>query len=173
MWAQGAPRAVSVSEDQSLSHGGHVGPEQREAARLDFSLLENVNGVRRFPHGVCVLSCVWLFLTWWTITRLCPWDSPGEDTGVGFHFLFQGSSWPWAHVSWASFIGRQILYLWALWEAPWVLPSSVLPVNLLWSSKRSGKCGVYNLAKSASPDSVKPVSWDSACVSGLRRNLWV
>ena len=21
---------------------------------------------------------------------LCPWDSPGKDTGVGFHFLLQG-----------------------------------------------------------------------------------
>ena len=25
---------------------------------------------------------------------LCPWDSPGNNTGVGSHFLLQGSSWP-------------------------------------------------------------------------------
>ena len=25
---------------------------------------------------------------------LCPWDSPGKNTGVGCHFLLQGSSWP-------------------------------------------------------------------------------
>ena len=24
------------------------------------------------------------------IRLLCPWDSPGKNTGVGFHFLFQG-----------------------------------------------------------------------------------
>ena len=27
----------------------------------------------------------------WQPTRLlCPWDSPGKNTGVGCHFLFQG-----------------------------------------------------------------------------------
>ena len=25
---------------------------------------------------------------------LCPWDSPGKNTGVGCHALLQGSSWP-------------------------------------------------------------------------------
>ena len=25
---------------------------------------------------------------------LCPWDSPGKNTGVGFHLLIQGSSQP-------------------------------------------------------------------------------
>ena len=40
---------------------------------------------------VCILSCVWLFATLWTDpTRLlCPWDSPGKNTGVGRHFLLQ------------------------------------------------------------------------------------
>ena len=39
------------------------------------------------------LSCVQLFATLWTVwpTRLlCPWDSPGKDTGVGSHSLLQG-----------------------------------------------------------------------------------
>ena len=26
----------------------------------------------------------------WPARFLCPWDSPGKDTGVGYHFLFQG-----------------------------------------------------------------------------------
>ena len=26
----------------------------------------------------------------WPARLLCPWDSPGENTGVGCHFLFQG-----------------------------------------------------------------------------------
>ena len=37
-------------------------------------------------------SCVQLFATEWTVTPrlLCPWDSPGKNTGVGSHTLFQG-----------------------------------------------------------------------------------
>ena len=33
------------------------------------------------------------FVTLWTVTPqlLCPWDSPGKDTGVGCPFLSQGS----------------------------------------------------------------------------------
>ena len=33
------------------------------------------------------------FVTPWTIARqdfLCPWDLPGKNTGVDFHFLLQG-----------------------------------------------------------------------------------
>ena len=53
-------------------------------------------GVWGFIGGVlCVLSCfshVWLFVTPWTIATglLCPWDSPGKNTGVGCHALLQG-----------------------------------------------------------------------------------
>ena len=37
-------------------------------------------------------SRVWLFVTPWTVAwqLLCPWDSPGKNTGVGCHCLFQG-----------------------------------------------------------------------------------
>ena len=43
----------------------------------------------------CVLSlfaCIWLSATLWALpTRLlCPWDSPGKNTGVGCHSLLQG-----------------------------------------------------------------------------------
>ena len=46
--------------------------------------------------GACVLSRfshVQLFVTPWAIQlskALCPWDSPGENTGVGFCALLQG-----------------------------------------------------------------------------------
>ena len=53
-------------------------------------------------------------------TRLrCPWDSPGRNTGVGCHallqgiFPIQGSNWG---LLWLLHC-RQILYLWATWEA--------------------------------------------------------
>ena len=44
---------------------------------------------------VCVLryfSCVQLFETLWTVAHqlLCPWESPGKNTGVGCHALLQG-----------------------------------------------------------------------------------
>ena len=37
-----------------------------------------------------VLSCVWLFVIPWTTRLLCPWNSPGKNTGVVCHSLLQG-----------------------------------------------------------------------------------
>ena len=38
----------------------------------------------------CAQSCLTL-VTPWTVARLlCQWDSPGKNTGVGYHFIFQG-----------------------------------------------------------------------------------
>ena len=39
-----------------------------------------------------LFSCVRLTVTLWTVARqaLCPWDSPGKNTGVDCHALFQG-----------------------------------------------------------------------------------
>ena len=38
-----------------------------------------------------MLSDVQLFTTLWTVAlRLCPWDSPGKNTGMGCHSLLQG-----------------------------------------------------------------------------------
>ena len=40
---------------------------------------------------VCMLSCVQLFVTPWTVDRLlCPWEFPGKNIGVGSHSLLQG-----------------------------------------------------------------------------------
>ena len=51
-----------------------------------------------------LVNHVWPLLvnhaTLWTVARqaplpfLCPWNSPGKNTGVGSHSLLQGSSWP-------------------------------------------------------------------------------
>ena len=40
----------------------------------------------------CARSVVSDSATPWTVPSrlLCPWDSPGKNTGVGCHFLFQG-----------------------------------------------------------------------------------
>ena len=43
-------------------------------------------------HG-CVLSCVWIFVTLWTVqpTRLLhSWKFPGKNIGAGCHLLLQG-----------------------------------------------------------------------------------
>ena len=47
---------------------------------------------RTHRNHVCMLSYVQLFVTpWTTATRLlCPWDSPGKETGVGGHALLWG-----------------------------------------------------------------------------------
>ena len=39
----------------------------------------------------CMLSCVWLFVTLWTVACPAPlsMDSPGKNTGVGCHCLLQ------------------------------------------------------------------------------------
>ena len=64
------------------------------------------------------LSRVWLFATPWTVAYqlLRPWDFPGKSTGVGSHFLLQGSSRPrnWTQV---SFIAGRRFTLWATREA--------------------------------------------------------
>ena len=60
----------------------------------------NVMKIRNLDIGgqiiimcLCVLShfChVWLFPTLWPAWFLCPWDSPGKNTGVDYHALLQG-----------------------------------------------------------------------------------
>ena len=47
---------------------------------------------------------------------LCPWDFPGKNTGVGCHFLLQGIFLTQG-LNWVSYIGKQILYHCAIWEA--------------------------------------------------------
>ena len=60
------------------------------------------------PHG---LQPPWL---------LCPWDFPGNNIGVGFHFLLQRSSYSRdrTHISSISCIDRWILYQYSCLENP-------------------------------------------------------
>ena len=54
------------------------------------------------PHGL------------WSARLLCPWDSPGKNTGVGSHFILQG-----IFLTQGSDLGllhcRQILHLYLLY----------------------------------------------------------
>ena len=71
---------------------------------------------------VCILSCVWLFVTLWTVAHQTPLSLRllGKNTGAGCHFLFQGISPTLGlnlHllrcISCVSCIGRWILHHWA------------------------------------------------------------
>ena len=58
------------------------------------------------------------FVTPWTMPArlLCSWDFPGENTGVGCHFLLQ-KVFPTQRWNSISCIGRWIPYYWATREA--------------------------------------------------------
>ena len=69
-------------------------------------------------------SLVWLFEALWTIASqaCCRWDSPGKNTGVGCHFLLQGSD--------LCFLDcRQNLYLWTTGK-PTAFVDRVYQINL-------------------------------------------
>ena len=55
----------------------------------------------------------------WSTRILCPWDFPGKNIGLGFTSFSRRYSWPGDQIciSSRSFIGRQILYHCATWEA--------------------------------------------------------
>ena len=58
--------------------------------------------------GLVTKSCLTLVTPWTVAPRfLCPWDSPGKDTGEGCHFLLQGIFQTQAS---GLLQGRQILY---------------------------------------------------------------
>ena len=85
---------------------------------------------------------------------LCPWDSPGKNTGVGCHALLKGSSWPrdrtgiWLHLLHCRWIfyplschfTRAKLYIQIRVFTEWVLPKTLSIRSFkLWSpDARSG-----------------------------------
>ena len=64
------------------------------------------------------LSRFWLFVTPWTVAHqaLCPLTSPGKNTGVGCHFLFQRIFWA-RDQTWVSCIAGRFFTAWATREA--------------------------------------------------------
>ena len=67
--------------------------------------------------GSLRVSHVWLFATPWTIAHrlLCPWDSPGRNTGVGCHALLQGI-FPTQELNQVSCIAGRFFTVWATRE---------------------------------------------------------
>ena len=58
---------------------------------------------------VCVCSCSVLPNFWWPHGLYSPWNSPGQNTGVGWRFLFQGI-FPTQGPNPGLSHGRRILY---------------------------------------------------------------
>ena len=100
---------------------------------------------------MCVLSHfshVQLFVTLWTVARLCPWDSPGKNTGLGCHillleiFLTQGSN-----------LRLLSLLHWQVGSLPlapprkpkqvWVCSPTRSKTSLLTPGSGEGKCNTY------------------------------
>ena len=63
------------------------------------------------PHGL------------WPARLLCPWDSPGKNAGVGYHFLLQGIFLT-QELNPGLLHYRQILYHLSYTEVPDILYSS-------------------------------------------------
>ena len=61
---------------------------------------------------------------------LCPWKYPGKNTGVGSHFLLQGSSWP-RDLTHVSHIAGRFFTIWATREVS--SPSITLPWSVTWT----------------------------------------
>ena len=83
------------------------------------AILTGITGMATEGISSCVLSHIWLFVTLCTVASrlLCPWDSPGNNSGTGCHFLLsKGSSWT-RNQTCISCIGRWILYHSAIREA--------------------------------------------------------
>ena len=100
------PRVWEADFDSWLSSSSLMGrwkqwPGKQEYWGRQVRFLDNyivpIKNSKDQPSVVraCTLShfsCVWLSATLWTVAvkLLCPWDSPGKNTGVGCHFLLQG-----------------------------------------------------------------------------------
>ena len=87
---------------------------------------------------------------------LCPWDSPGRDTGVGCHALLQGSSRQQdeTHVSGVPCTGRRILHTEPSGKPCWVCsgPAQALEWCCCWLQMScAGACSFTSLCLGSSP----------------------
>jgi len=68
----------------------------------------------------------------WPTGLLCPWDSPGKNTGVGCHFLLQGiflTQGSKTSVSCTSYTGRQTLHIYLYMQILFIISDSVPPYD--------------------------------------------
>ena len=75
-------RGLSLRDQTHVSYASCIG-------RWSLPLTSPGGGVG--VGGIVVKSCLTLVTPWTQAPArlLCPWDSPGKNTGVGYHFLLQ------------------------------------------------------------------------------------
>ena len=64
-------------------------------------IYDHLRKIKSISRSACLNFC--------DPTDFCPWNYPAKNTGVGSHFLLQGSSWP-RNGTQVSCYGREILY---------------------------------------------------------------
>ena len=101
----------------------------RSTGDLDFSLSSEVGANLWVCVSLCVcVSCLVVtdFLQshgLYPARLLCPWNFPGNNTGVDCHFLLQVSSQP-RDQTWVSCTVGRCFTIWATREALWVYTNS-------------------------------------------------
>ena len=99
-----------------------VAQSQKQLKRLSKTVKSVVLGT-----VVCCVSC--LVMSNPMDCDLCPWNSPGKNTGVNYYSLLQGI---FPTQGWNPSLPycRQILYHWATREDPWAQSTALVNVNL-------------------------------------------
>ena len=115
---EGKPGMLQFMGSQRVGHD-LVTEEQWTVAKQ--KRLPTAGNCPSYPgQHVCSITKLCLTLLWLYGLQpsrvLCPWDCPSKNTRVGSHFLLHGF-FPNQNVSCSSYIGRQILYHGAIWEA--------------------------------------------------------
>ena len=130
---------IIVKESAAFIAGSTKNSRQLVLKRLElpnnFQEKVFIDRTREGVGGVCdqlmdiLLTGLLLLFSCWVVsdslqphglypTRLlCPWDSPGKNTGVGCHFLIQ-EIFPTQGSNLHLLLGRQFIYHWATRKAP-------------------------------------------------------
>ena len=122
-----SPRPSSLREDPTLYQVSvGEGPDSFSTPLTDLQLSFRPStqaSIRpEYKHTLCIC-----------IPRECPWNSAGKNTGVGSLFLLQGI-FPTQGLNPGLLLGRQILYHWATWEAPWM--TTLMSLHTEWGSQQ-------------------------------------
>ena len=123
-------------------------------------------------HVCCCLvtgSC--LTLLWphglWPAILLCPWDFPGENPGMGCHFLLHGIFWP-SDQTCVSCTGWQIVYCWVTRET---LVLDVYMYIVYWKAKTL-LCWQRSYGQSYGLPSGHVQLWELDCREGWVPKNW-
>ena len=111
-----APLSMGFSRQEYWSGLPFLPPRKSVSIATPISLSTSGSMFTPISMHVCMrchFSRVLLFVTLWTVAHQAPlWDSPGKNTGVGFHDLLQGIflTLVLISISHVSCIGRWVCY---------------------------------------------------------------